>query len=396
MSDFFEPVDPDDDDNQNSSYLHKEVDSVFDNIIDEMDDAPVTEESDTDNTPSTSEQTPTDTTEVVEEPSNNQEPSTLNTEEAPINYEEFYKEMMSPIKANGKTFSLQSAQEARQLIQMGANYTKKMQEIAPQRKILEYLKQNNLDSEQDILYLVDLAKGNESALQKLIQDKQIDINNISNTEYDDNGNPKPVTYIPSSSMPDDKYMAVDNVMKEIQETPEGYNFIQEVCSWDSASRAYLYNNPTVLYELQNQKYNGIFNKIAEEVERRKAVGSIPITSSFIEAYAKVGSELYEKGLLQSSTPNQSNQNNSNNTTNNVVTKPYIQHGNTTMQNSNVNNNNNAAQVRSAGLTRMNNSSVRPSGSKTAKIKNLYTANISGNLTGDDFIKEFNKIFNISE
>lgn len=410
MNDFIVPVDPDEADSAGSEVLHKEVDPIFDSIANEVDSniEPVTTTEDT--TTEVEEVNPDDTTQE----SSQQEQSEQDTSSIPTssvlpentNYEDFYKEMMSPIKANGKTLFLQSAKEARQLIQMGANYTKKMQDLAPKRKIIEYLRLNGFESENDVNYLVDLANGNKTAIQKWIQDKNIDLNSIDPPEYDDDGKPKPINYIPSSSLPDDQFVATTTIMRDIQQTKEGKAFIDSIIdSWDNPSKDFIYNHPEVLYDLSSQKQNGIFDVISSEVDRRKTVGSIPESMDFITAYSKVGEDLNRQGKLiivnnnnnnSIITPNESISNSNIDNNNNVVTKPYIQHGNTTMQTNNTNTNNtNAAQVKSAGLTRMSNSTTKPVTKNTA-IQNLYKQSAEGALSGDDFIQQFNKLFKIND
>jgi len=64
---------------------------------------------------------------------------------APIDYKEFYRRIAGqPIAANGKTIEIRDADEAVRLMQMGANYTRKMQELAPQRKMLAMLREHEL------------------------------------------------------------------------------------------------------------------------------------------------------------------------------------------------------------------------------------------------------------
>ena len=57
---------------------------------------------------------------------------------------EAYNKIMAPFKANGKMIELRSPEEAVSLMQMGANYTRKMQELQPHRKTLLMLQDNNL------------------------------------------------------------------------------------------------------------------------------------------------------------------------------------------------------------------------------------------------------------
>lgn len=65
-------------------------------------------------------------------------------EEVEPDYKSFYNTVMAPFKANGKEIKLQNAQEAIQLMQQGANYTRKMQSIAPYRKLISTLEDNGL------------------------------------------------------------------------------------------------------------------------------------------------------------------------------------------------------------------------------------------------------------
>ena len=97
-----------------------------------------------------------------------------------IDYKGWYDKVMAPIKANGKTITLQSPEEAIQLMQMGANYTKKMQQIAPQRKTLMMLEKNGID--QDTLnFLIDIKNKNPQAIAKLLKDANIDPLDVDTT-----------------------------------------------------------------------------------------------------------------------------------------------------------------------------------------------------------------------
>ena len=95
-----------------------------------------------------------------------------------VDYEAFYKKVMAPFKANGKMITLRSPEEAIQLMQQGANFTKKMQAIAPHRKLLIMLENNGLLDESKINYLIDLDKKNPEAIKKLVKDAGIDPKDI--------------------------------------------------------------------------------------------------------------------------------------------------------------------------------------------------------------------------
>lgn len=365
------------------------VSSIYDSIYNAMpDEIPLDPEEEKEESQEEQQQVEENTTsETPEQTEPKQQEEDIPALPDGVSYEDFYKEMMSPIKANGKTISLQSAQEARQLIQMGANYTKKMQELAPQRKIVEYLKQNNFSDPNQVTFLVDLAKGNPSAVQKWMQDTKVDLNSIGSPQYDDDGNELPVNYVPSSYMPTDESIALQDILNEVTQTQSGVDIITASSTWDTDSKALLHKNPGILRDLAIQKQAGIFDIINNEIERRKAVGSIPLGMPYIQAYKNVGEALEARGYfnnLQQTTPAQSN----------VVSKPYIQGTQNTMQtNTNVQRNQNQ-QAKSAGLTRMSNSSPKTT-TKDAAMRKLYNDSISGNLSGEEFEKQFNKLFGIS-
>jgi hypothetical protein len=91
-----------------------------------------------------------------------------------INYEEQYNRLMAPFKANGKMITLNSPEELIQLAQMGANYTRKMQDIQPHRKVLQMLQNNGLLDEGKLSFLIDLDKKDPEAIKKLIKDTGMD------------------------------------------------------------------------------------------------------------------------------------------------------------------------------------------------------------------------------
>ena len=96
------------------------------------------------------------------------------TESEKTDYEAFYKEVMTPFKANGKLIELRNPAEAVQLMQMGANYTRKMQAIQQHRKVLTMLENNGLLDEGKLSFLIDIEKKNPDAIQKLVKESGID------------------------------------------------------------------------------------------------------------------------------------------------------------------------------------------------------------------------------
>lgn len=216
-------------------------------------------------------------------------------EEDTFDYRDFYQQVMSPIKANGKTVELQTPDEAIKLMQMGANYTKKMQAIAAHRKILMMLENNGLLDEQKLTYLIDLDKKNPEAVKKLVKDSAIDPLDI-----DLDSDPK---YTPGYHKVSDEQLAFANALDALKETPTGIETISTINStWDEQSKDALWKNPDLLETIHSQRENGIYSKITSEIERRRVLGGIPSNIPFLQAYKIVGDELNAAGAFNTGGP----------------------------------------------------------------------------------------------
>lgn len=108
------------------------------------------------------------------EPTKEVEPEKETTTEEAVDYKAKYDALMSSFKANGVEMTPKSEEDARRLMQMGANYNKKMAGMKPAMKILKTLENNNLLSEGELDFLIDLKNGNQDAIAKLISQHKID------------------------------------------------------------------------------------------------------------------------------------------------------------------------------------------------------------------------------
>jgi len=195
----------------------------------------------------------------------------------------FFMKVMAPIKANGKTIELRTPEEAIQLMQQGANYTQKMQAIAPHRKMLT-MAQNNGITEDKLSFLIDLEKGNPEAIQKFLRDKGVDPLSI-----DTDAEP---TYREGTHKVSDTEVAFQSNLEELSSTPEGKETLQEINStWDNASKEALWGEPGLMPVIHAQKQNGVYDRISSEVSRRRILGQITPETPFIEAYQAVGNDL---------------------------------------------------------------------------------------------------------
>lgn len=212
---------------------------------------------------------------------------TPNTSTAVVDYEASFKKIMAPFKANGKMIELRTPEEAIQLMQMGANYTRKLQELQPHRKIVMMLQNNDLLDEGKLSYLIDLDKKNPEAIKKLIKDSGVDPLDID-TDVEP-------AYSPSSHSVSDEEANFRTVMEDIKSTPSGTETLTEIHGrWDDASKQALWKSPEIMSVIHQQRENGIYDQITAEMDRQITLGKIPASTPFLEAYKTVGDQMVEE------------------------------------------------------------------------------------------------------
>ncbi len=218
------------------------------------------------------------------------EPVKAEDKSEPVNYEQLYKEIMKPFKANGKEITLNNPAEAVQLMQMGANYTKKMQALQPVLRVAKMLENNGLMDEGKLGFLIDLNKRDPEAIKKLLKDSGIDpmdIDTSQETQY------KAKNYAPS-----DKQMAFDSALDDVSSTDVGKKTVVMINKeWDKASKEALYQDPEILRVITNQVDQGLYDQISEEVNRQRMLGYLT-NVPFITAYKQVGDIMAQNGFLR--------------------------------------------------------------------------------------------------
>lgn len=210
-------------------------------------------------------------------------------------YEKLYKEIMKPFKANGREIKLNSPEEAITLMQKGANYTKKMQALQPHLKIVRMLENNQLLDEAKLTQLIDISRGDKTAIAKFIKDSGIDPMDIDPESA--------VNYKPGNHSVSDADIEFTQLIEEINSTDHGQDLIIEMQhQWDQSSKQAIYKEPALIRVLAQQKADGIYDQIAEVVQKEKLLGHPQIAGlPFIHAYKVVGEALAKQGLLKPKT-----------------------------------------------------------------------------------------------
>lgn len=283
----------------------------------------------------------TETSDKIENQDNNDTP----------NYEEFYKTVMAPFKANGRMVQLNNAQEVISLMQKGTDYTRKTQDLARYKKPLLMLEKAKLLDEDNVSFYIDLMNGNQEAIRKLLKDKNIDTLSLPSEE-------EPINYVPSGNKVSDIEVAIDDTIKNIAGKPYGNSFLADVSNYDDVTKSYIGQDPRILEALFQQKQQGVYDRIVAEVERQKLIGNISPNTPFVEAYYNVGM------MLRQQVYNQQGRNGFN-TPQPLTRRPAITPSNL----------NNSQRARAAGITRTSSQARQP-------IKNPLS------MSDEEFLKQF--------
>ena len=206
-------------------------------------------------------------------------------------YEAQYKKIVgTPFKANGKEITVDSAEDAIKLMQMGANYHKQMQQLKPAKRIIAMLEQAGMLDENKLNHAIDIMNGNSAAIHKLIQERNVDVSDLySDSEVD---------YTPNQHQVTDERIELDTLFNELNSTPHGQRVLQEVAgTWDEKSRYTIGQTPEILRLLSNQVESGIYDVIVAEVDKQRMLGNIPANAPMLQAYEQVGKYLQANGRL---------------------------------------------------------------------------------------------------
>ena len=196
--------------------------------------------------------------------------------------------LFSPFKANGKDMQVENIDDARTLMQMGANYNKKMAALKPNLKFLKMLENNNLLDENKLNYLIDLDKKNPGAVTKLVKDSNIDPDELD-TEAES-------SYKPNTYNVNDKEVELDDTLNDIRDTPSYAQTLNIISNkWDESSKASLLDNPAGIKVLNDHVQMGVYDKVNSIVETERMFGRIPSGMSDLEAYRLVGEQINARG-----------------------------------------------------------------------------------------------------
>lgn len=189
-----------------------------------------------------------------------------------------------PIKIGNQEYTFNSEEEIVQLINQSVQSQSQLSEFSKYQATLGMLEKNEMLDEGKLSFAMDLLEGKTEAIRKLIADKQISMDDIdTDTEVD---------YKPSDRSVSEKELEWKGLSQQLQSTDEGRKAIDIVANqWDANSRKALMEQPSNLLHLANQIKDGSYDRIINEVSRRRLLGQIGSNVGLLQAYAQVGKEL---------------------------------------------------------------------------------------------------------
>lgn len=211
-------------------------------------------------------------------------------DEVVINALQDLEKILSPFQANGKQVQVENVDDAITLMQMGANYNKKMAALKPNLKFVKMLEQNDLLDESKLTTLIDITKGNPEAIGKFLKDNKIDPEEVTRHEAGDN-------YSPGDYKVNDSEVELDTVIDSIRGNESFPKTIDVVSNqWDQKSKEIIFNDPNIIAVIDSHIQSGVFDKISQRMETEKMLGKLNGVSD-IAAYKQIGDVLSAAGLL---------------------------------------------------------------------------------------------------
>lgn len=202
---------------------------------------------------------------------------------------DFYAKVSAPFKADGKDMQVRNPEDVIRLMQMGANYSRRMQELKPIRAQDNLLKAHGLNTPEKLNFLIDLSKGKPEAIQKLLKDHKVDPIDIDVS--------KEPQYAPTNYQMNPKDAAFHEAIENTIASEGGVDIIRDInAKWDEQSKEALREQPAIFENLLAQKRSGVYEKIQKELEYQRTMGfltSVP----FLQAYHQVGEAMQKAGVF---------------------------------------------------------------------------------------------------
>ena len=295
------------DESDNSS--DKDEDRITKEALDAMSDDEFTEFMNSGKLPDTKaevkpdekKETPTDKEQPVDDKKKEKTATKETTPKQEVKEEDLkaiHAAIFKSFKANGKEIAPKTVEDVISLMQMGANYTKKMQLMAPMKKAVESLNKASI-GEEDLNFLIDVHNGDKEAIKKLLEKHKVDPLELDMES---------TNYVPKNNIASDEDVEFSDTILDIQNSlPK----IQEILSkqWDAKSKNLLLKDPTLMKALHEEIEMGRFDEVQNRLELERTFGRYKGKSD-VEAYIDVVTKMVAEQAKSTETkPNKASQDN---------------------------------------------------------------------------------------
>lgn len=203
---------------------------------------------------------------------------------------DFFDKVSKPFKADGKEVKIRTPEDAIRLMQMGVNYSRRMQEMKPLKAQDQMLKQAGLDTPDKLNFLIDLSKGNPEAIKKLLKDKKIDP-----IDFDMADDTKP--YVAGDYSVDPKDLAFREAIDTTVASEGGPDMIRDINKeWDNVSKEALRDQPAIFENLLAQKQSGVYGRVKAELDHQRSLGYLTDVP-FLQGYHQVADAMQKAGFF---------------------------------------------------------------------------------------------------
>lgn len=210
---------------------------------------------------------------ITQEEEPQEEPQEQSQEEEEIDYKAFYDEVTAPIRADGRDFTIKSSEDLRNLVSKGLDYTQKTQQIAPYRKTLAFLRDNNALDDTKLSYMVDLINKDEKAVKQLIREmtaepKEEGKQKLEFYDLDPEQEEESQRYhFQNKNTITDEQLNFRETFDEVNASEGGNAFLNKINQkFDSSSLDYLYQNPHAIKLLYQADRAGQFDQIMDKMQ----------------------------------------------------------------------------------------------------------------------------------
>ncbi len=228
--------------------------------------------------------------ETLESEDSTQEDSTEPEPSEGVDWDKIPKDEILPweIKANGMNVKATLA-ELEEGFKRGMNYTQKMQELAPHRKNMYLMNENNLTTE-DLALLASAKKGDKTAIAKLLSDVKVDpldiepgdAANYTQPNIDESINKQEFEQVSAAIMSDqDNAPIVENALQTMP------NDMYEM----------VYGDPMKLNALYDDVKTGVYTKVMPEVIKQQTLYGVrePTIATYLKIAQQMAGESQQSG-----------------------------------------------------------------------------------------------------